>query len=140
MSENITKATDRSVDAFLDGIVDVTKRADCLRLRELMETASGMPATMWGTSIVGCGQLHYRYASGREGDTAAVGFSPRASAITVYITGGFDENGHILERLGKYKTGKGCLYVKRLTDVNESALIDLIHASLNRASELNVTS
>jgi hypothetical protein len=138
MSENKTQPTEGSVDDFLGRIADDTKRADSGRLRELMEAASGEPAVMWGSSIIGFGNLHYRYESGREGDTPAIGFSPRASSITLYIAGGFDGLGPILERLGNYKTGKGCLYIKRLGDVDEGALIDLIDTSLDKAAELNV--
>jgi len=139
MSENKTRATGESVDDFLDGIADDARRADCQRLRHLMEEASGEPAVLWGTSIVGFGNLHYRYATGREGDTPAVGFSPRSSSITLYITGGFETLGPILERLGSCKLGKGCLYLRRLADVDETALVDLIEASLDRAVELGVS-
>ncbi len=100
-----------------------------------MEAAAGEPAVLWGTSIVGCGSLRYRYATGREGDTAAVGFAPRASSITLYVTGGFDAIGPILERLGPHKLGKGCLYLKRLADVDEAALVEVIRVSLERAAE-----
>lgn len=139
MSDNKTRPTGQSVDAFLEGIADEAKRADSLRLRELMELTSGESATMWGASIVGFGNLHYRYQTGREGDTPAVGFSPRAASITLYLSGGFDGFGQILERLGKYKIGKGCLYLKRLSDVDEAALTDLIEASLDKAAELNIS-
>ncbi len=138
MSENTTRPTDQNVDTFLDAIGDDIRRENCHRLRELMETASGEPAVLWGSSIVRFGNLHYRYATGREGDTLAVGFSPRASSITLYISGGFEPLGPILERLGSYKLGKGCLYIKRLADIDETALVDLIDASLDRAAELNV--
>ncbi len=138
MSDNKTRPTGQSVDAFLHAITDDTRREGCQRLRELMEAASGEPAVLWGPSIVGFGNLHYRYGSGWEGNTPAVGFSPRASSITLYISGGFEPLGSILERLGSYKLGKGCLYIKRLADVDEAALVDLIDASLDRAAELNV--
>ncbi len=139
MSENKTSATGESVDDFLNGVADDIRREDSQRLRHLMEEASGEPAVLWGTSIVGFGNLHYRYATGREGDTPAVGFSPRSSSITLYISGGFEPLGPILERLGAYKLGKGCLYLKRLADVDEAALVDLIEASLDRAAELGVS-
>lgn len=137
MSENKTRPTGQPVDDFLDGIADPQRRADCQRLRQLMEIASGQPAVLWGTSIVGFGNLHYRYATGREGDTAAVGFAPRASSITLYVSGGFDEIGPILGRLGPHKLGKGCLYLKRLADVDEAALVEVIETSLARAAELD---
>jgi hypothetical protein len=140
MTQNKTMPTEQPVDGFLQAIADTQRRLDCLRLRQLMESASGQPAVLWGSSIVGFGNLHYRYASGREGDTPAVAFSPRASSITLYISGGFDTLGPILERLGKYRLGKGCLYIRHLDDIDEAALIDLIDASLDRAAELNVLS
>lgn len=138
MSDNKTQPTEVSVDEFLDGIPNEEKRRNCQHLRTLMESATGHQARMWGPSIVGFGQVHYRYESGREGDMPAVGFAPRSAAITLYITGGFDSVGQILDRLGTFKTGKGCLYLKRLSDVDESALIDLIQASVIRASEIHV--
>jgi hypothetical protein len=133
-----TKPTSASVDEFLEHIPDDTKRADCWRLRELMESATGEQGVLWGPSIVGFGAYHYRYASGHAGDTMAVGFAPRAANITLYITGGFEDLEPVLQRLGKYKTGKGCLYVKRLADVDEGALADLIKASAAKAAALNV--
>jgi len=138
MSENKHQPTDENVDAFLNEIVDDTKRADSKRIRALMESASGEQAMMWYPGIIGFGNLHYRYATGREGETPAVAFSPRKTDITLYVSGGFDGIGPILVRLGKYKLGKGCLYLKRLSDVDEAALTDLIEASLNMAAELNV--
>jgi hypothetical protein len=134
-----TKPTPESVDEFLANISDDTKRSDCQRLRELMESATGEGGRMWGASMVGFGAYHYRYASGHEGDTMAVGFAPRSANITLYITGGFEEHESVLQRLGKHKTGKGCLYIKRLSDVDESALIELIEASVAMAAEHNVT-
>lgn len=139
MSENKTRPTVQSVDDFLDGIANEQRRLDCRRLRRLMEAASGEPAVLWGSSIVGFGALHYRYASGREGDTAAVGFAPRASSITLYLSGGFDDIAPILDRLGPHRLGKGCLYLKRLADVDAAVLVEVITASLERAAELDAT-
>lgn len=138
MSENKHQPTGENVDAFLNEIVDDTKRADSKRIRALMESASGEQAMMWYPGIIGFGNLHYRYATGREGETPAVAFAPRKTDITLYVSGGFEGIGPILVRLGKYKLGKGCLYLKRLSDVDEAALTDLIEASLNMAAELNV--
>lgn len=134
MSENTTRSTVQSVDDFLNGIADAQRRAECQRLRQMMEAASGEPAVLWGTSIVGFGNVHYRYASGREGDTAAVGFAPRASSITLYVSGGFDMIRPILERLGPHKLGKGCLHLKRLADVDEAVLAEVVTASLEGAA------
>lgn len=133
-----TRPTPESVDEFLERIPDEAKRTDCQRLRDLMASASGDAGSMWGTSMIGFGAYHYRYASGHEGDTMAVGFAPRAANIVLYITGGFEEHANVLQRLGKHKTGKGCLYIKRLSDVDEGALTELIQASVARAAEANV--
>jgi len=135
---NQTQPTPASVDDFLGAIPDAAKRADCLRLREMMEEITGEPAVLWGPSIVGFGTYHYRYDSGREGDAPAVGFSPRAANITVYVTGGFDDLQDELGRLGKHKIGKGCLYLKRLSDVDEGVLTELIRASVAKAALFDV--
>lgn len=140
MSDNKTRPTTDDVSAFLDAVEDDGKRADAHRVSELMGSISGEPPVMWGSSIVGFGTYHYRYDSGREGDAPAVGFSPRKANLTLYITGGFEEHADVLERLGKHKLGKGCLYIKRLSDVDESALSDLIRVSLENAARFNVAS
>ena len=116
MAENKTKPTAASVDAFLDAIPDPRRRADAGTLRALMERVSGEPAAMWGPSIVGFGRHHYKYESGREGDMCRIGFSPRARELVLY--GGFLRIPERLARLGKYRAGKGCLYIKRLADVD----------------------
>jgi hypothetical protein len=120
MAENKTKATTASVDAFLDAIPDPQRRADAGTLRALMERVSGEPAAMWGPSIVGFGCHHYKYESGREGDMCRIGFSPRAREFVLY--GGFLRRPERLARLGKYRAGKGCLYIKRLADVDAGEL------------------
>lgn len=140
MSDNKTRPTTDDVSAFLDAVEDDAKRADAHRVSELMGSISGEPPVMWGSSIIGFGTYHYRYDSGREGDAPAVGFSPRKANLTLYITGGFEEHADVLERLGKHKLGKGCLYIKRLSDVDESALSDLIRASMENAARFNVAS
>jgi hypothetical protein len=116
MAENKTRATAASVDDFLDALPDPQRRADAKALRALMERASGELAAMWGPSIVGFGHHHYVYESGREGDMCRTGFSPRARELTLY--GGFLRVPERLARLGKYRAGKGCLYIKRLADVD----------------------
>jgi hypothetical protein len=120
MAENKTRATTVSIDDFLDAVADEQRRADGKALRALMERVSGEPAVMWGPSIVGFGHHHYKYESGREGDMARIAFSPRAKELVLY--GGFLRNESLLARLGKYKAGKGCLYIKRLADVDMAAL------------------
>jgi hypothetical protein len=121
-----TKPTPASVDSFLQSIGDPKRRQDCLTLVELMKKASGTEPKMWGTSIVGFGAYHYRYASGHEGDTCVIGFSPRKEALTLYLGWGLEPFQEILQRLGKHKHGKGCLYIRSLEDVDLSALAALL--------------
>ena len=131
MAENKTKATAASVDDFLDAVPDPQRRADGKVLRALMERLSGEPATLWGPTIVGFGTYHYVYESGREGDMPRLGFSPRASELVLYISGGFPRYGALMERLGKHRTGKSCLYIKRLSDVDMDVLETLCAESLD---------
>lgn len=130
MAELKTKPTHESVEAFLQGISAPQRRQECLRLVELMKHATGSEPRMWGAGMVGFGQYHYRYESGREGDWFVTGFSPRKSALTLYIMAGFDRYDGIMERLGKYKTGKSCLYIKRLEDIDLDVLRELIDESV----------
>ena len=125
----MTQPTEASVAAFVAAIADERQRADSERLIALMSRVTGEPATMWGPSIIGFGSYHYRYASGRQGDAPLVGFSPRRSALTLYASAGDDVRADLLARLGPHKVGKGCVYLKRLSDVDEQALVELIRAS-----------
>lgn len=118
------------VTAFLATIEDDQKRADCEVVMKLMQDITGEPPKMWGNSIVGFGSYHYKYASGREGDFLVTGFSPRKTALTLYIMDGYQDYSAIMERLGTYKTGKSCLYLKRLSDVDVAVLRELIEASV----------
>jgi hypothetical protein len=131
VSGNKTKATKASVSEFLNSIEDRQKRADARKVAAMMRKATGKRAKMWGTSIVGYGTYHYKYASGREGDFMIAGFSPRKRALTVYIMAGFGRFEALLDKLGKYKTGKSCLYIKRLADVDEQVLQKLIDGSVS---------
>jgi hypothetical protein len=126
---NKTKETAASVEAFLAKIKPAAKQKDCLALCDLMARVSGEPARMWGPSIVGFGQRHYRYESGREGDTFVVGFSPRAQALVLYGVGG-EERAADAQALGKVKLGKGCVYLKTLADVDAKKLEALIKRAL----------
>ena len=135
MAELKTQQTEASVDVFLDAVADPQKREDARKIRTMMERVSGEPARMWGPSIVGFGRYHYKYDSGHEGEWARTGFSPRAGALTVYIMGGFPRHQALMDRLGKYKTGKSCLYLKRLSDVDESVLEALVAESLDHMRE-----
>jgi hypothetical protein len=126
---NKTAPTERSVEAYLAS-VDEAKRADCERLVKIIGSVVKEPPRMWGPSIVGFGSYHYKYDSGREGDWTVAGFSARASAITVYIMSGFDGEPDLMAKLGKYKTGKSCLYIKSLADVDEGVLKELVKRSV----------
>ena len=125
-SEPKTTKTGASVAEFLAGVADPKRRADAQAVAALMAEVTGAEPTMWGTAIVGFGSYHYRYASGREGDWPAVGFSPRKQALTIYVSGGFDGYDDLLTKLGPHSTGKSCLYLKRLSDVDEQTLRALI--------------
>lgn len=125
MGETKTKPTDVSVDAFLDGVEHAVRRADGKALRAMMERMTGEPAIMWGPSIVGFGRYHYRYASGHEGDTCRVGFSPRSANLVLYV-GGFPEYEALLAQLGKHKRSKACLYLGKLADVDLAVVEEIV--------------
>jgi len=129
MSELKTKPTTQSVTAFLNAIEDAQVRKDCKQILKLMSEATGSKPKMWGTSIVGFGSYHYQYASGRKGDWPLTGFSPRKQNLTVYIMPGFHRYDALMKKLGKYKTGKACLYFKKLDDVDQDVLKELVHNS-----------
>lgn len=131
MSSNKTQATDASVEAYFAAIGDAARREDCKSLAAMMSRASGEPAVMWGESIVGFGRYRYRYESGREGDWCRIGFSSRKSDISLYLTcDDFPERAALLAELGRHKTGKACVYVRRLADVDIGVLEKLIEGSL----------
>lgn len=130
MGQNKTVPTPQKVAEFIAGIEDKTKQSDCRELMKLMSEITGHRAKMWGTSIVGYGNYHYRYASGREGDFFLTGFSPRKQALTIYIISGFGINPELMGKLGKYKTSKSCLYVKKLDDLDRSVLTQLVEESV----------
>jgi hypothetical protein len=132
MAELKTKENDASVDEFLNSIQDEQKREDAKKLRALMEDITGAPAKMWGSSIVGFDTYHYKYKSGREGDWMVTGFSPRKNALTLYIMDLFDASSDLLSELGKYETGKGCLYVKKLEDIDVEVLREILTKSIKR--------
>lgn len=126
MPENKTKATTLSVGAYIDGLTDPTRRSEAKQLIQLMQRASGEKPTLWGPSIVGFGSYHYRYDSGREGDMPLISFSPRKAAIVLYSMLGHSEARALLAKLGKHTTGKGCLYIQKLADVDRTVLETLI--------------
>jgi hypothetical protein len=123
------KWTDPGVDTFLAGVTDPSRKEDCLALIEVMRKATKSEPKMWGASIVGFGDLHYRYDSGREGDTFLLGFASRKTALTLYLGPALAAQEAALKSLGKYKTGKGCVYIRRLHDVDVAALRSLLSAA-----------
>jgi len=130
MAENKTKPTKLSVTAFIKGIESPDMRRDAKKVSAMMRKTTGSRARMWGPSIVGFGEYHYKYDSGREGDFMITGFSPRKQALTLYVVPGFKPFEPLMKKLGKYKTGKSCLYIKRLSDIDESVLEKLIAGSV----------
>jgi len=129
VSQNKTIPNKLSAKAFVDAIEDLQRRKDCRALMRVMFRLTGNRAKMWGANIVGYGSYHYRYASGREGDFFLMGFSPRKQALTIYVVAGFSRFPRLMQRLGKYRTGKSCLYVKRLDDVDPDVLEELLGQS-----------
>lgn len=132
-SELKTKETNASVEDFIGDLTDETVRDDCRKLSAMMSAASGAEPKMWGANIVGFGLRQLKYASGRALVWFVVGFAPRKGNLTLYLSNGEDQNEDLLSRLGKHKLGKGCLYVKRLADVDEEILKKLIEESVERA-------
>jgi hypothetical protein len=130
MAKNKTTETSQSVRSFINAISDETKRKDSFRIIEIMTDQTGFQPKMWGPSIVGFGTYHYKYESGHEGDMPLVGFSPRSTAIVFYLSGNFDKRDELLQSLGKHKTGKGCIYIKRMEDINVAVLKKMISASV----------
>lgn len=129
-SANKTVPTEASVEAYLVAIEDEARRADCERIAAIMSAATDRSPRMWGSSIVGFGEYHYKYDSGREGDWCLTGFSSRKSDISLYIMPGFKAFDDLMTRLGKHKTGKSCLYIKRLSDIDEEVLNQLVVESV----------
>ncbi|MEA3463291.1 MAG: DUF1801 domain-containing protein [Bacteroidota bacterium] len=132
MAENKTKATTKSVPQFLERIEDPKRRSDCITIAALMKKLTGSEPKMWGDSIVGFGDYRYKYASGREGDWFLAGFSPRKQNLTIYIMGYLEFYSELLEGLGNFKHGKGCLYIKKLEDIDMDVLDSLITTSIQR--------
>ena len=130
MAENKTKATQASVAGYIAAIGDESRRKDCEALAKLMAKATKEKATMWGTAIVGFGSYHYKYESGREGDSCLTGFSSRKGDISIYLVSDFPGRDALLAKLGKHKTAKGCLYVRKLSDVDPKVLEQLVVGSV----------
>ena len=130
MAANKTTENNNSVTAYINGIADEKKRSDCFDLLSLFSQQSGFPPKMWGTSIVGFGSYHYKYESGREGDAPLAAFSARTNAIVLYLSVGFESREKYLSNLGKHKSGKGCIYIQKLADIDSTVLQQMISDSI----------
>lgn len=135
MAELKTKKTGMSAEDFIESVADEGKRDDCRTIMSMMEKITKAPPTMWGPAIVGFGDYHYVYASGREGDWFLMGFSPRKQNLTIYLTEGFDSHADLMSKLGKFTTGMGCLYIKRLGDIDMKVLEKLLITSAKRLAK-----
>lgn len=138
-AKNKTSENEQNPVEFLHQVDNTKRREDAFKMMEIMEEVVGEPPKMWGPSIVGFGRYKYKYKSGREAEWMLTGFSPRKTALTLYIMDGFEAHDELLSRLGKYKTGKACLYIKRLADVDEAVLRELVKISAEhmRASDID---
>ncbi len=130
MAENKTQRNDGDVIAYLQSVANKRRREDSLVVLDIMGEVTGLPAEMWGSSIVGFGSYHYRYASGREGDFMLTGFAPRKQALTLYIMGGHERYAELFARLGKHRTGSSCLYINKLADIDLDVLREIISESV----------
>lgn len=128
---NKTQETSEDVFQFIEFVENEQKRIDSLKIIELMSDLTRAKPKMWGPSIIGFGNYHYKYASGREGDFFRIGFSPRKQNISLYIMSGFSHYEELLKKLGKHKTGKSCLYINRLDDISEAVLVEIMSRSLD---------
>lgn len=135
MAELKTKKTEESVEKFLDEIQDEKRREDCYTVLKLMKKVTKAEPKMWGANIVGFGTYQYKYESGRELDWFIAGFSPRKQNLTLYIMSGFPRHAELLAKLGKHKTGKSCLYINKLEDINQGVLKELIEKSVEFAKK-----
>lgn len=131
MAENKTKPTAQSVNEFIAAVEPERRREDAKVLDALFREVTGYEPVMWGPTMIGYGRYHYRYESGREGDSLATGFSPRKGNLVLYIMPGYQDFEHILKDLGKHKLGKACLYINKLADVDQGKLAELIRAGLD---------
>ncbi len=126
MAKNKTTETEQSVSAFINSVKDEIKRKDCFELIEILKKQTKLEPKMWGPSIIGFGSHHYKYESGREGDSPNIAFSPRASSIAIYLSGNFAERETLLAKFGKHKSDKGCVHIKTLTDIDKDILKKMI--------------
>ena len=138
LAENKTQKTGASVEDFIESVENKRRREDGFALLEIMKDVTGEEAEMWGPSIIGFGDYHYKYESGREGDFFLTGFSPRKQSLSLYIMAGFEEYDSLLSALGKHRKGASCLYINKLADVNMDVLRELIEKSVEQARKSNV--
>lgn len=136
MAKNKTTETENSVIDFINAVEDVTKRNDSFELVKLMQEQTGYEPKMWGPGIIGFGSYHYKYASGHEGDAPLVGFSPRKDAISLYLYPSFKDKEKLLLKLGKHKAGKGCVYIKKIADIDVEILKNMISYSVENLNKL----
>jgi hypothetical protein len=136
MAKNKTKENSFSVDDFINAVNDDVKRKDCLDFIEILKKQTGLEPKMWGPSIIGFGGHHYKYESGREGDSPNIAFSPRASSIAIYLSANFKNRETLLEKFGKYKSDKGCVHIKTLAEINKDILNEMIANHIKHINEL----
>lgn len=130
MAKNKTTETESSVTDFINTVADETKRNDSFELLKILQNETGFDAKMWGPAIIGFGSYHYKYASGHEGDAPLAAFSPRKDAISLYLNSEFENKEELLSKFGKHKSGKGCIYIKKLTDIDIEILKKMISLSV----------
>jgi hypothetical protein len=136
MAKNKTTETSISVDDFINTVKDETRKSDCHSLIKIIKKQTRLEPKMWGPSIIGFGSHHYKYESGREGDSPNIAFSPRASSIAIYLSGSFEDRETLLEKFGKHKTDKGCVHIKSLADIDKDILGKMIENHIKHINEL----
>lgn len=136
MAKNKTTETEKSVSAFVDSIKDQQKLNDCYELIAILKKQTKLEPKMWGPSIIGFGSHHYKYESGREGDSPNVAFSPRASSIAIYLSGSLDDREELLKKFGKHKTDKGCIHIKTLADIDKGILTKMVTNHIKHINKL----
>ncbi len=140
MATNKTTQTDNSVTAYINAIKDEKKRSDCVEIIKLISKQTALEPKMWGTGIVGFGSYHYKYESGREGDAPLTGLAARSTAIVLYLTANFDQRETLLKQFGKHKTGKGCIYIQKLEDIDLEILEKMVNNSVEFTKAHNTVS
>ncbi|WP_163411563.1 DUF1801 domain-containing protein [Flavobacterium ajazii] len=136
MAKNKTTETESSVIDYIDAVAEEVKRKDAFELLKIIREVTGFEPRMWGASIIGFGNYHYKYESGHEGDAPLVGFSPRKDAISLYLSSSFENKEELLSKFGKHKAGKGCIYIKKLADINNDILKQMISESVKELQKL----